>query len=137
MLQKNIVRLKIRSVSITPEEIESTLMLRADRSWHIGTTRPKTIIREKDNGWLLESALPQHVDLEDHIASLAAKLRPMQEHLQAIARNATIEMSCVIYAEHEPALYFSVDTIQALGELGAGLDIDLYIGAEPDSEPHA
>lgn len=46
---------------------------------------------------------------------------------QSLSAMATLELSCVVYAESVPALYFDKTVIQKLGSMGVALDIDLYI----------
>ena len=127
MRQEAIVRLKIVSAVHTPEEIGSALGLSCDRCWHIGDARPHTIIREKENGWLLGSGRPKSAPLEEHIDALLSVLEGCADAVAWLSAKSEVVISCVIYADSPPPLYFDGAVISRLSRLGSGLDIDLYI----------
>ena len=54
---ENHVRLKILSKQHTPDQLEKMVGVKGDRSWLAGEFRNKTTIKEKMNGWLIESKL--------------------------------------------------------------------------------
>ena len=132
-MQETIVRLKVVSTAQTPELITKVVGIPCERGWHIGDTRPNTIIKEKNHGWELGSGLPRSASLEEHIGALMSVLEPKAERIKSLAPVAQIELSCVIYFDDAtPALWFHPTLIAALERLGASLDIDLYaLGAEP------
>jgi hypothetical protein len=127
MTEDTIVRVKIISSDRTPEMITDALGVPCDDCWHSGEVRTHTIITEKDNGWLLHSGLPKSASLEEHIAALLNILAPYREKIRSLSCKDTVELSCVIYAARPPALNFASSIINQLGELGASLDIDLYL----------
>jgi hypothetical protein len=127
MNDETIVRLKIISESHTPEMITGSLGLCSDRSWHVGDKRVRTAIEEKDHGWILGSGLPRTASLGEQVEALLARLAPCRDKIRRLAHDSTVEFSCVIYAKARPALNFSPSEINQVSELGASLDIDLYI----------
>jgi hypothetical protein len=127
MTEETIVRLKIVSIHRTPETVTEVLGLQCDRFWHCGDTRADTIIIEKNNGWVLHSGLPKTAPLEEHIEAILRILTPFKEKIKSLSCTDTVELSCVLYASHPPALSFGHSTINRLAELGASLDIDLYV----------
>jgi len=49
------------------------------------------------------------------------------DRIRALSENETVELSCVVYASTPPSLNFDKSVIQQVYQLGASLDIDLYI----------
>ena len=127
MISEIFVRLKISSVSRTPEQISDATGFLCDHSWRIGEKRGKTSIVEKTNGWILNSKMPQNSSLEAHIEALLGRLLVHADRIRALSENETVELSCVIYASAPPSLNFDKSVIQRVWQIGASLDIDLYI----------
>lgn len=128
MAEKNIVRLKITSIKRTPEQISKVVGCSCDRSWRIGDKRGKTIIVEKVNGWVLDSALPKSASLETHIEKILERVTRQSDKIRRLSKQECVELSCVIYAASPPALNFDKKVVRQIAQLGANLDVDLYIG---------
>lgn len=127
MTQEIIARLKIISADRTPEMITEAIGVECDRSWHVGDARKDTTIIEKNNGWILHSGLSKNASLQEHIEAIWRMLRPAAARIRQLSTMDTVELSCVVYSSSIPALSFDNQTIERLAELGAGLDIDLYV----------
>jgi hypothetical protein len=115
-----------------PEAISSAIGVSPDRTWKVGDKRPHTIIEEKCNGWILGSGLDRSVSLEKQIETLLGKIENCNDAIRTLSRSDTVELSCVIYADATPALNFDASIIDKIAQLGASLDIDLYINKQPD-----
>jgi hypothetical protein len=127
MSSKTIVRLKITSATHDPEYISEALGVSCERGWRIGENRPNTIIKEKMNGWILNSGLEGAQPLDDQIKSLLKRVEPLRSRMKERLGGDLIELSCVIYADSPPALNFESEVIGSIAALGASLDIDLYV----------
>jgi hypothetical protein len=101
--------------------------MHGDQHWRIGDTRWKSIIVEKNNGWVLNSGLPESSSLEDHINALLERVASGSDRIRSLSEVAEVELSCVVYGEHMPALNFAPRVVHRIAQLGASLDIDLYI----------
>ncbi len=128
------VELAIVSQTYTPETITKVIGLESDRQWHAGDLRGQTIIVEKENGWVLHSGLPKEVDLDSHLERILDVLEPSKDAIRSLTMSATVELSVVIYSPDRPALYFDPSVIHRIEELGAGLDIDIYILPSSDED---
>ena len=126
MGNENYVRLKVLSVTLSAEEITTQLGIACDRSWKIGDMRGNTIIKEKNNGWIINSSLSKEAPLSAHIMNLLERLDHVADRIQDISMQADVEFSCVVYSEEIPELYFDKVTILKICALGGSLDIDLY-----------
>ena len=127
MPDETIVRLKITSSSRTPEQITDIIGIPCDKSWRVGDRRANTVIEEKNNGWVLDSGLSKLTALDAHVEALLKRLSPQVDDIRRLSTQATVEFSCVIYAKSPPALNFPNSVICQIGQLGASLDIDLYV----------
>jgi hypothetical protein len=132
--EETFVRLKIRSTRRSPDEIGSELGLAADEQWQAGGFRPRTKMVAKTNGWILDSGKPRDATLDEHLEALLARLRGHEDRIRAISSSDSVEVSCVLYSIREPALNFSPELLARITELGAGLDIDLYVWKTSEQE---
>ena len=120
-------RLKIISSKRTPEMITDVVGLNSDRSWRVGDKRPHTIIEEKNYGWVIDSGLLKTNSMEQHVRALLERVAPYKNAIKQLSRDDSVEFSCVLYTHETPALNFNASTIDQIGQLGASLDIDLYL----------
>jgi hypothetical protein len=127
MTDEIIVRLKVTSASRTPEQISDATGILCDHSWRIGEKREKTILVEKTNGWVLNSKMPKNAPLEVQIEELLERLIVHADRIRVLSEHETVELSCVVYASAPPSLNFNKSVIQRVCQLGASLDIDLYL----------
>ena len=121
------MRLKVTSASRTPEQISDATGILCDHSWRIGEKRGKTILVEKTNGWVLNSKMAKNAPLEAHIEELLRRLVVHADRSRALSEQETVEFSCVIYASAPPSLNFNKSVIQRICQLGASLDMDLFL----------
>jgi hypothetical protein len=68
-----------------------------------------------------------HEITEAHIKELLGRLLVHADRIRVLSENETVELSCVVYASTPPSLNFEKSVIQQVCQLGASLDIDLYI----------
>jgi hypothetical protein len=130
MNNKNKVRLIISSFSLKPDEICAAIGKECDVKWEVGDQRHPTVIREKDNGCIFQSNLPESKPLEQHIDKLISELKPFSEKIKSLSELNNVEFSCVIYNHTDPVnpgFHFEKNIISAIYSFGASLDIDLYV----------
>jgi hypothetical protein len=136
-MNKTKVKLTISSIDLTSEEICDAVGLTCDQEWKIGDQRGKTIIREKENGCMFESTLPESSPLEDHVDALISRLKPYSEKIKTLSKTNEVEFSCVIYNYIDPVnpgFHFEKGIISDIHSLGADLDIDLYLLGKEEGE---
>ncbi len=120
-------QLKITSNELTPTEIESQLGIPCDRSWLKGDSRPNTIIKEKNNGWVIESMLDRSEEIPKHIINILDRVQEITSRIVSLSPRAAVLLSCAVYSDETPALYFDNDVVKKISSIGADFDIDLYI----------
>lgn len=123
---ENHVFLKILSKCLSPEDMGNIIGLKVDKSWRIGDFRGKTKIQERMNGVVIGSRLDKSEELENHILDLFNRISGHEKSIKALSSDNSVELSCAVYAEVVPALYFEKEVIRKISEIGASFDIDLY-----------
>lgn len=127
---KAYAELVILSTTLTPDVLDTVLGLKSDKRWTTGQLRANSTISEKQNGWVIQSCLDRTAPLEEHINHLLDTLRPASSKIKGLSGQACVQFSCVVHAPDVPPLHFDSGVITALSELGASLDIDLYLLSE-------
>ena len=135
MREQTVVRFKISSATLSAADVSARTGLTPDESWKIGEARGAFGAVEKSHGFVLESKVRAQDALADHISAMLKRLAPHAQQIGALANEATIELSCIVHRKAAPALKFERDDLRWLGVMGARLDIDIYILAEPHKAP--
>ena len=131
MREQTAVRFKISSATLSAADVQARTGLAPDESWKIGDARGAFGAVEKMHGFVLESKVRGQDSLDDHIKAMLKRVAPAAQQIGALAREAVIEMSCMIHRKVAPALKFERDDLRWLGVMGARLDIDIFILHEP------
>jgi hypothetical protein len=134
MSEKIIIRVVVSSEAKLAEEIETRIGLSADRVWRKGEFRPKTIIREKTSGWIIENEFPVSTEIEEAVCVTLRRLDPLGEKLHELGSEFRKELSVVIYCSRMPAMALSSAVTKMLGANDLGLDFDFFISPESAAE---
>jgi hypothetical protein len=127
MASEAYARLTITSEEYYPEQICEMIGMSCDRGWKTGDLRPKTILVEKSNGWMIQSRGAMIEPIENHVDELLQRLKRATEKIRQLSTSCTVTFTCVIYSEDaNPTLYLTVPILVAINEMGAALDIDVY-----------
>jgi hypothetical protein len=126
----------ITSKTITPAQISNLLGMQYDKSHVIGDLRKHTIIREKENAWILESHLSRSISINEHIGELLERVTPIIEKIGQLINQSDIEVQfgCVIFTSKRPRLSFSKEQVVSISKMGASIDVDLYLMPDNDDD---
>ena len=124
------VKLKIISDELTKSDITSLIGLEGDYAWSKGEYRKNTKIKEKRHGWAIESQINKGLDINSHLRALLDRTLGYEDKIEQLLPKAEILVSCAVYFEETPSLYFDADLIKRMSLIGADFDIDLYDLAE-------
>ena len=121
-------KLGIFSEVLTPEQINAILGIECDKGYRTGDKRGGTIIREKENGWIIFSRISRDAPMEDHIEDLMGRVASVIDKIRNIADQpgTEVELGCVVHSKEEPPLFFTKEVIAVLCRMGACIDVDLY-----------
>ena len=132
-------RFILRGNQFDPDEITALLGIQPIEVWRYGDLIPRTIMRHKDNGWLLSTESQpldeeNSIDLMRQIDTIVGRLRPHTAKLQEICTRLRLnaKLYCVLSIEGEdrPAIQFDPDTVQWLAQIHAGIDVVTYFERE-------
>ena len=84
---------------------------------------------EKEHGWEVGSGLPSQEPLDEQIEALLERTRPIANRIRLLSERHVVQVSCIAYSDNVPSITLSKGVIQAVNELGASIDIDLYVSA--------
>lgn len=129
--EQTVVSFHIFSATLTAKDIEARTGLTPDDFWKIGDTRGAFGAKEKEHGFVLNSKARVTESLDDHLKEMIKRLAPYAQKIGALANECKIEMSCQIHRKIGPRLKFERDDLRWLGVMGARLDVDVHILAEP------
>jgi len=128
-----IVEYYITGIQLSPNEITDILGIIPSRKWMAGDAIHGTIMTRKEHGWCLSSC-KNNDDIKDQIASLLKILTPKIKVISDICRRYSLEseFSCTISVVNNdyPAIHLANNTISAMCQLGAAVDVDIIPGQE-------
>ncbi|HEU5415040.1 MAG TPA: DUF4279 domain-containing protein [Candidatus Angelobacter sp.] len=125
---RNIVRLKILSDTLTPEDISERLGLTPSRSWIKGESDRKkaSLNMAKWNGWIYDSGCHSDVSLQEQVAALLHALEPMQDSVRRISDLCDVAVSLVAYSGPNKSIFLSKKLVALIAALGAHFDFEMY-----------
>jgi hypothetical protein len=122
------VSLCIFSSDLSADEIAARIGIPAEKQIQKGSPRGKSpILKHAEHVWILASKADQGAPVDKHVASLKSLVKGHEARISSLQPTCSIECSCVVRSSSEPALHFSGELIHWLSEIGATLDIDLYL----------
>lgn len=124
---ESFVRLKITLGNGNEAEIQELYKLLPDRVWSPGDIRPNTKIIEKSIGCIFSSGLEKDASLDQHLAALLLRTKPVATTIKWLSERNTVEVWCAIYTRDAPPLFFDKNVVEGIANLGANFDIDLYL----------
>jgi hypothetical protein len=109
------------------DEISAVLGLPFSRQFRKGDKRSGTILVHQKNFWILDSNVDAKLPFREHILHLLNVLTPFRGKLKEVMPFCEAQCTCIAHGKSTPELTFDADLLFQLGEMGADLDIDLYI----------
>ena len=123
----SVAPLTVLSTSLAPSDLRELVGLAPDGTWRIGD---KPGAAKRFNGYVVRSRLSWERQARAHLDDLIERLDAVRvRRLVADARIESVRLWLVTYTTREnPAISLSPTEVDALAELGVGLDIDIYVG---------
>ncbi len=119
--------------NVSPEEITNLVGLQPTRTWRMGDSVQKTLLKHKKDGWLLGLPRKRTINFEEELCSLLDKVEPHRDNIIKARERLNLGslIRCVAYvSDQTPILGFSNKTINRMASLGADFDLDLILIAE-------
>ena len=127
MKQTNHLEITVISATITPDIITNAMGLAPTRAWLAGDLRPKTIIREKSNGWSLKIEVPPEAPMELHVEAMLKKLRSAKISMQGIAAAVDVYVNFTIYGSARTGFLVDKEFSGMISALNANIDFEFYL----------
>ena len=113
-----------------PNSITDTLLITPTRIWFKGDIIRGDLIR-KETCWELATEYEESLDINDQIDQVKKLIQIQQEEIVKLIRQYNLEckLEVIINIENneKPAIYLNKETVKFVYDLGAEIDIDLYI----------
>lgn len=116
-----------------PEDVTSALGIQPSQVWSRGDKfGPRMQLERKDTAWILRSPLDEPWNIQSHFRWLLDRLPDRLDCLSSVTDCWYAQMSVVAYmpGNNTPALSFDPPMVARFAQLGAALDIDLYVVPE-------
>jgi hypothetical protein len=119
--------------SFDPAEVSNLIGLQPARTWRAGDSVGRRPIKRKDDGWVIEIPREDSLDADVQVQKVLAVVEPHLADLFIVAAKYRLVsiLSVAVYVDSNdataPALHFPSDVLGKLDEMGASLDIDLYV----------
>ncbi|MEE4666906.1 DUF4279 domain-containing protein [Pseudomonas alliivorans] len=126
---ESLARLMITSDHMTSSQITDFIGFAGDNIWNAGDSKADAKVVESDSGLVFQSRLARSLDLSFHIGSIMSRLKGAERELLSFSAlsGCEIQLSCVVYSDSAPPLNFEKAVMRWVGDIGASLDIDLYL----------
>jgi hypothetical protein len=116
---------------VDPAEITRALGITPDKIWREGESIQRTLLKSKDDAWSIQVKREGALAAGDVVHALLERTKPFAPKVRelAIRLNLSVEIACDIATDTQPVpvLHFDQEILSTLNELGAELDIDLYL----------
>lgn len=125
----------LTGIDFDPEDATRRIGLEPTKTWRRGDQVQKTLIRRKHSGWQWSLPSEESLDLGRQVASLLERLAPYAAAITEVREELDLdaEISCAIYIEGQaPGVHFDRSTLALADQLGAEIDIDIYVLPDPE-----
>ena len=131
MREQTDIRLRILSLTLTPQDIEARIGLKPEESWRIGDRLGAFGAAARDHGFVIESGALASSPFQDYMTALIRKIAPAAQKIGALGDQCAIEVVCTLHCKAAPLLTFERDDLRWIGVMGARLRIDTFVVSDP------
>jgi len=120
------VSIRIFAPNLLPEEITQNLELTPNRTHH-QSDYPRNDSKYsayKHGMWMLNSNIPEDQPLEEHLNSLLTLLEPKKSYIQSLAKHATVDFCCTLYAQN--GFQVSPQLLKRIADLEITFGVTVY-----------
>ena len=127
MQEQNEVHLKITSTTMSPQDLETSIGIKASDSWRLGDRQGVFGASARESGVLIDSGLPGFSSWENCLSALLRKIEPQAVKIGALAGKCQIDVVCTLRQKAYPVLHFEAADLRLLGAVGARLNVDCFV----------
>ncbi len=140
VLDEIVVKLTIMSESLSPAEIDEYVGIKCNDSQIQGEMNRLGTKRYARHAWFLKSKRVVPADeyigdkIDFEVKDLLSRLAPAANKIKELSQSHEVEFSLYFLARDVPPMNLSKEELEAIAALGASLDIDLTLYANPEAE---
>jgi hypothetical protein len=135
-----VVKLTIISETLSPPEIDEYVGIKCNDSQIRAEMNRLGTKRYARHAWFLKSKrviapdeyIGDRIDAE--VRNLLSRLAPAADKINELSQGHEVEFSVYFLARDVPPMNLSKEDLRAIAALGASLDIDLILYANPEAE---
>jgi len=112
-----------------PDIITHALAIQPTRTWWHGDPIVPSSLSYKHDGWCLSTGPVEALDVQDVAQPLLAQLIPLADDIATLHAQWALDCEVAYTVQVEgtvPVFHFDLEMVQALAQLQAELDIDVY-----------
>lgn len=124
------ILLTLRGDGVDPRTITSAVQLEPSQTWRKGDVIGNSTMRQKQDGWRIATERRDAIDLGGELDVLLKRIKSHVGQLREVCDRFKLaaEFECIVHVTGDvPSMHFTNDAIETISELGAAVDIDLYL----------
>lgn len=124
------VALTFTGAGFDPDGVTATLGLEPTETWRFGDRILNTRLKREHDGWSLSTGRKKEIELENQVRSILEKVQSRLNKVKSVSdeHDLDVELACVVYvADETPSMHLDSEVVELMAELGAEIDIDLYV----------
>lgn len=134
MENKNRIQLSLNIINFncSADDITELVKVQPTETWKVGDPIGKTLLKRKQNMWLLSSGIIEESSFDEHVKSLLKKIKPNLDNFVKVGLLYPVELSCAVYiygdnGESTPWIHFDKESLSIFNKVSAEVDFDLYV----------
>jgi hypothetical protein len=120
----------LRGIGVSPDDITAVIGIAPTRQWRLNDLIGKSQLRRKQDGWALQLAPVESLDIETSICELLDIVEPLISKIDIATERYSLkrEISCAVYIHNQtPACSISINTIKRIALTKANFDLDIIL----------
>lgn len=123
---------------LDPPLVTRRLALTPSRAFRAGDPIVREKGKRRTNGWVLSIGPERSFAVHEQVERLIAQLKPKTAEIVGLREELGVELRiyCIVYvADQTPNIWFKPDVVAWASQVGASIDVDLYVGDEASLRP--
>jgi hypothetical protein len=123
---------------LDPPLVTRRLALTPSHAFRAGDPIVRENGKRRTNGWVLSIGPERSLAADEQVERLIAQLKPKTAEIVGLREELGVELRiyCIVYvADQTPNIWFKPDVVAWASQVGASIDVDLYVGDEASLRP--
>jgi len=123
---------------LDPSVVTRRLALTPSRAFRTGDPLVREEGKRRTNGWVLSIGPERSFAADEQVDRLMRQLKPKTAEIVSLREELGVELRiyCIVYmADQTPNIWFKPDVVAWASQIGASIDVELYVGDEASLRP--